>query len=418
MTSTLEILKNTHSLDKEAVFSLLELPDLPPDIRRVLEIRQQVGKTSVKKLQAMQVCSNADDRARGLHQYHGATTGRWAGRRLQTQNLPRPKLKQDMIESYFNCLAVPDHRVRGPLVDSIIGDVLSVTSDSIRGFIAAPEGRELLCADFSNIEGRVLAWLAGQEDKLDAFRAYDAGKGPDLYNVAAAGILGVPVADVTADQRQSIGKVSELAFGYQGGLGAWRQFSPDDGRTDDEIDGFKNAWRDRYPKIVDLWYALERAAMSAVKNPGKTFDVNGLIRYKMSGSFLFCRLPSSRVIVYPYPDIRQKEMPWGEERAAMFFLGQNTITRKWGRMDTYGGKLSENVTQAVARDVLADAMIRLSNQGFEIVMHVHDEIVAETEAVSAASQFPRFTACMAALPRWAEGLPIAVSGWHGRRYRK
>lgn len=443
---------------KDDVAKALELPDLPPDVRLALELRKEAAKSSTAKLEAMLKGTCEDGRSRGLHQFHGATTGRWAGRRIQTQNFPRPRLEQSSIEHVFSALASGDTDLARETMEVIYGPPIGVISDCLRGFIVPAPGKKLVAADESNIEGRVLAWLAGEEWKVQAFRDFDRDPllYPDLYKLMAQKIYGVPHTEISKeDFRRLIGKVAELACGFQGGVGAFQSMAvvylvdiPDS-----QADEIKKMWRAANPRIVAFWYALEEAALSAVHNPSRTFSA-GKIRYKVQGSFLWCELPSKRLICYPYP--RAWKQVWatlqgpkkevkktfhgetaaGAEEAArdyaakngttinhiseasdiLTYMGQDTLSKKWERQKAYGGFLAENATQAVARDVLAEALQRLEAKGYEIVMHVHDEAVAEVDAAFGSAE--EMESIMAEVPAWAAGLPVAAQGWEGRRYQK
>ena len=300
---------------------------------------------------------------------------------------------------------------------------LSVVGDCLRGMIKAPSGRKIVAADYSNIEGRVLAWLAGETWKLDAFRAFDRGDGPDLYKVTAGEILGINPKIVSKDQRQAYGKVPELALGYQGGVGAFQTMAVTYGVevTDGEAERIRDLWRAKHPHIKDFWRDLEVAAIAAVRDPGTTHHARSIV-FRVAGSFLFMRLPSGRFLAYAYPEIQNKEMPWCDDRGhpvwkpSLSFMGVNSYTRKWERCFTYGGSLAENATQAAARDILADAMPRLEAAGYEVVLTVHDEVVAEVdEGFGSVDDFVRV---MTDLPAWADGCPVAASGFEAERYRK
>jgi DNA polymerase len=282
----------------------------------------------------------------------------------------------------------------------------------LRGFIVPRPGHKFIGADFSSIEARVLAWLAGEEEVLEVFRTH--GK---IYEKAAAEIYGVKLEQVTKAQRQ-IGKVAILALGYGGGKGAFQQMAKGYGVkvSDDEAEGIKTRWREANSKIVNFWYALENAAFAAISIPGKIIPCRG-ISFKLNGSFLWAKLPSGRCLCYPYPKLEIKMKKWGSEKETLTYMTEDSLTRKWVRCETYGGSLCENVTQAVARDVLAEAIIRLEEANYPVVMHVHDEILCEVPEIE-EGDVEKFEEIMSSVPPWASGLPIKAEGWSGERYQK
>lgn len=402
-------------LAKADVLDALQMDTLPPDCRRVLLLRQEAGKTSTAKLKAMKEAASADGRVRGTMQYHGAGTGRWAGRRIQPHNMPRPHLKLKEIEDALRNMGDPD------FLSVFYGSPLSVVSSSLRSLICAAPGRDLLAADFSNIEGRGLAWLAGEHRKLGRFANFDAGTGPDIYKATAAAILGKPVASITDNERQTFGKVPELACGFGGGVGAFQQMA----KTylvkvpDETAERAKNGWRADNPSIVNYWYALEGAANDAVLHPGAKYSAGPKGRevvFKVSGSFLWCRLPSARVLCYPYPTIKAIETPWGEMKDQVHYMTVDGLSNKWVETHTYGGKLAENVTQALCRDLLVAAIRNVEKAGYPVVLHVHDEVVAEVPKDFGSLE--KYESLCASMPPWAAGLPVVAKGWRGERYRK
>lgn len=399
-------------LAKADVLDALTDSDLPRSVRQALNLRKEAAKSSTAKLIAMKNRASRDGRVRGCFQYHGASTGRWAHRGIQPGNLPRPRIgiKPSHIQEMIGMLGSRD------TLDMNYGPVLDALADCIRGMITAGPGRELIAMDFSAIEARVLAWLAGEEKVLDIFRTH--GK---IYEHAAGGIYNKKLEEVNKDERQ-IGKVAVLALGYGGGVGAFQSMARVYGVKveDDKADEIKKAWRDSHKKIVHYWYDLEGAAINAVElgvvckagAPGRQ------VAFKKSGSFLWCKLPSGRVLCYPYPQIKEIETPWGEPKSALVFMSVNGTTQKWEETKTYGGSLAENITQAVARDLLAEAILRLEDNGYPVVMHVHDEAVVEIPADSPKDIEHRIEEIMAIVPTWAKGLPVAAEGWRAFRYRK
>jgi DNA polymerase bacteriophage-type len=405
---------------KADVTDALTLPDLPEKCREVLLVRQEAGKSSTAKLRAMAEAAGEDNRLRGMFQYHGAGTGRWAGRKVQLQNMPRPHLPHDEIDRAIETMSNLPTVDAVKAIGALYGQPLDIISWSLRGMLTAAPGNTLYAADFANIEGRGLAWLAGEEWKLDAFRAYDAGTGPDLYKVSAHRIYGTPVADVDGDQRQ-IGKVAELACGYGGGVGAFQQMAKNyQMKISDELaESIKTRWRDAHPGTVNYWYDVERAAVEAVLNIGRTTTAGAAgrqVKYKVSGSFLWCLLPSGRAICYPYPKMQARETPWGELKDQLHYMTVNSTTNKWEETHTYGGKLVENITQAVCRDLLAYSMFAAEAAGYPVVLHVHDEVVSERKAGKGGAK--EFEEVCSGTPLWAKGLPVVAAGWTGRRYRK
>ncbi|TWA89535.1 DNA polymerase [Bradyrhizobium stylosanthis] len=417
------------TLDKTFVEEMLARDHLDPPVRRALELRQEAGKASVAKIDAILNGMSADGRARGLLQFNAANTGRWAGRRFQPQNLKRPPEDFDCDGAIEVILKYPTQKAIDTL-DAMYDAPMSCLSYILRGLIKAPAGKKIVAADFSNIEGRVLAWLAGARKKLDAFRAYDRGEGPDLYKVMAGMILRKRPEDVTKDERQVRGKVPELACGFGGGVGAFQTMAHTYNVKidDDEADEIKKAWRQENPEIVQFWYDCENAAIKAISKPGHVFTA-GPLAYKVVGSFLWCRLPSGRALCFPYPKIYPVKTPWGETKDAVTFKtvpnvsnsrkivwADESNTSRWARISTYGGDLAQGPTQAVARDFLAEAMVRLERHNYPIILTCHDENVSEADAdFGSASEYEEI---MCELPSWGGGIPIAASGFESSRYRK
>jgi DNA polymerase len=426
-------------------------PDLPDAVRELLAIRLEASTTSTAKYKALINAASSDGRLRGGLQFCGAArTGRWSGKLFQPQNLPRPSHSYAEVEASIEAFT-------SGTADLLFPDVIARASSCIRSAIVAPDGKKLIAADLSNIEGRMLAWLAGEEWKLKAFAEFDAGIGHDLYILAYARAFGLNPDAVTKDQRQ-LGKVQELALGYQGAVGAFLSMAQLYGMDlpEDEVLRLVKSWRRANSKIRDFWYWLGDAAISATQNPGKT-TYCGRLLLRRDGAWLRIQLPSGRFLCYPQPRVEKVREPcrecdgdgcvlpadatatatafmpeddpaavrcvacggsgWGRDKQQLTYAGVNQYTRKWERLRTYGGKLAENVTQAASRDVLAAAMPHVEAAGYEIVLTVHDEIVTEAPDDPAFSP-EALSAILATNPPWASGLPLAAAGFEGARYRK
>ena len=402
----LDYIHDTHGYtlpgyDATAIREALNDAALPHPVRQLLEIRQQSGKTSTAKFQAIACVTSAiDNQARGLLMYHGASTGRWSGRHIQPQNLPRPSSDADTC---IEAVAARDAQ----LLSALYTNPMDAISSCLRGTITAPAGKRLLVADYAAIEARVLAWLAGQQDVLDVFR----GDGR-LYEHTAAKIYRTTAESVDTEQR-FVGKVAALALGYGGGAVAFQKMADAYGVEieTERAEQIKTDWREANSGIVKFWRDVERAAISAVDNSGKIFNARG-IRFRTLDGYLRCRLPSGRALAYYKPTLAEGRFGMRQVE----FSGTNSVTRKWERQTTYGGKLVENVTQAVARDLLAEAMLRVESAGYEIVLSVHDELIAEVP--NSFGNVAEFSALMCELPKWAEGLPLTAEGFACERYRK
>lgn len=373
--------------------------DIDPEARRLLEIRLSIAKASLAKYDKLLGVAPFGV-ARGLLRYHGAATGRWSGNLFQPQNLPRPDFDDTDLCIEFFPKRDPEE------IELLFGDPLEALSSCLRGMIKARDGHRLIVSDFSQIESRVLAWLARDVGKLKAYE-----DGDDIYKRNAAAAFKVPYSEVTKDQR-TIGKVIELACGYQGSVGAFQQFANVYGLVipDDEAKVLIDAWRTGNPKVVSYWYAIEAAAVKAVAEPG-VVSTHHNVAFKVQGSFLFCRLPSGRLLSYHRPHLKE-----GRYGMQVGFYNVNSVTRKYGRETTYGGKLVENITQAVARDLMAERMIELDERGYPLLLTVHDEIIAE--APNGFGSLDEFNEIMKTVPEWAAGIPIDVDGFEAGRYRK
>ncbi|MBR5865747.1 MAG: hypothetical protein IKY89_05690 [Alistipes sp.] len=389
------------SLNKATIKDLLgQIKD--PTVRRVLELRQLLGKTSTKKYNAMTTAVCRDQRVRGLLQYYGAgRTGRWAGRLVQVQNLPQNHLDQ---------IGLVREIVRSRDLESlemIFDSVPDVLSQLIRTAFVAKDGHTFLVADYSAIEARVIAYLAGEQWRLDVF----AGSGK-IYEASYAKAFHVPIESVKkgSPERQK-GKIMELALGYGGGPNALKAFGADKlGLTEAEMQQLVDAWRAASPTIPKLWRSVEHAAKDALLNPGRSYyvrrrDGKAVCKYWRDANALRCQLPSGRVLSY-----------WGARlEDGIVFMGQNQTTRKWEKTQTWGGRLVENIVQAFARDCLAVAMTRLTAAGYKIVFHVHDELIAEAPV---GSRWQDMAEIMAQPIDWAPGLLLPADGYETPFYMK
>ena len=399
-------------LTKDTLESALR-GDLDPKVRELLEVRQQAAATSPAKYKALIDAVSSDGRLRGTIQFSGAArTARDAGRIFQPQNLPRTP---DWFDEKVQDITVRAFKADA---DHLIWDNVSERcSMAVRGCLIAPRRRKLVIADLSNIEGRVLAWLAGEEWKIKAFRAYDHGEGHDLYKVTAGKILGKDPADVTKEERQLQGKTPELAGGYQGGVGAYRVMGGPvfEAMDDEAIQAIVWAWRKEHPKTKSLWYDIEAAAKGAIENPGTVTEVRGgLLRFDVKvdtfdRSWLRMRLPSGRFLCYVDAKVDRDDR--------ITYSGVNQYTRKWQTLDTYGGKLTENAVQAIARDVFMTGMRRAEEHDYPVVLRVHDELVCEVPD-HAGYTAEVLAGLMSTNPGWAIGLPLSAAGFETRRYRK
>lgn len=414
------------SIDKENVKFLLTL-ELDPVVRKFLEMRQILGRSSIAKYKTILAQSFVDQRCHGLFIYHGAGTGRWAGAGVQPQNLPRPagiknacgilSYEDDLYADEYDAEMLSSGDIEA--VKMFWKDPMTLSADLIRTMFMASEGKEFVCADFSAVEARGIAWLAEQESQLEAFI-----KGRDIYKVAASGIFKIRYEDVDGggkgDQRQ-IGKTATLACGFGGGWGAMLRFGADKlGLTEEEGEQIVKAWREANNKIVEWWYALTKASVCAMQYPGERFKAGKYISFKKEGKFLTMRLPSGRNLYYPSAKVEEVEMPWSTESKPVFkkvvtAMTQN-VAKQWIRQPLSHVKLSENATQATCRDLLVNAMMNVEKAGYKVVMHIHDEIVCEIE--KGKGNLKEFESLMTKTPSWAEGLPLKAEGWIGNRYKK
>ena len=386
----------TDTLGKKAVTELLKTA--PENLREVLALRQQLAKSSVKKYQAMQNAVCSDGRARGMFQFYGANrTGRWAGRLIQMQNLPQNHLPD--LEQARELVQVGDYEA----VKMLYEDVPDTLSQLIRTAFVARPGAKFIVADFSAIEARVIAWLAGEEWRQEVF-----AEGKDIYCASASQMFGVPVEKhgINGHLRQK-GKIAELALGYGGSVGALKAMGAIEmGLSEDELQPLVQAWRDANPNIVRFWWAVDSAAMNAVAN--KTSDSTYGIDFTYKSGMLFITLPSGRKLTYVKPKIGENK--FGSPCVTYEGVGG---TKKWERLESYGPKFVENIVQATARDILCYSMKTLRNTS--MVMHIHDEIVIEADR---RMSLDAVCEQMGRTPPWAQGLLLRADGYETDFYRK
>lgn len=462
------------SMDKDDVEELLhDVDDLPDRVRRALELRQEGAKPSVEKIGAMldRVCD--DGRARGVYLHHGAgQTGRFSSRGVQAHNMP--KYRKDFekaieeglrLDVLFDTIRTGEPEIVELMYGEKLGRPLHLLSDAVRSFIWAAPGHEFIDADYSSIEGRMAAWFAGEDWKLDAFKALDRGEGHGIYELAAAGIYGIPVETVTKAHRPT-GKVAELSCQYQTGVGGIKKFARQnkiklptlydalwaaaDGEQREFVEKrfadrtaahdpnttalgragwiaaelIKVGWRGKHPMIVSAWQLLEDAATEAVLSPGVQCQAIG-VRYLVRHGFLWCQLPSGRCLAYGAPKYQDVEAPWAdktlepakrEKKKSITVRGVDAQTERWERFPIYGGSLFNNVVQGAARDILVNGMRKAEAAGYPIVLHTHDEMAAEVPR--GFGDLASFERLICELPPWAAGMPLTAGGWRGKRYRK
>jgi DNA polymerase len=431
---------------------------MTPAAREAMTIRAAIGSAAVKKTYAMRNQCAPDGRLHDLFSYHAARTGRATGNGPQPTNLPNsgPEVLLCVCGKHYGltlnscpwCGQYSAERVEwnaAATEDALeviatrslaalmyfFGEGLPIISACLRGLFVSAPGHDLICSDYSSIEAVVLAEIAGEAWRREVFQTHGR-----IYEISAAKITGIPFDEAVRHPRRKLGKVAELASGYQGWIGGWKAFGADEFLSDEEIKQAILAWRAASPAIVELWGGQERdwrperhgcegAAINAVQSPGQWQEVTRLdgefsgVMFLSQGDVLYCRLPSGRYLTYHRPRLRESERRPGT--LALSYEGQNTNPKNgpvgWIRMDTWGGRLVENIVQATARDVLRRATIALEASGYPIVLHVYDEIVSEVpEGVGSIEEFERI---MSTMPEFAADWPVrAKGGWRGKRYRK
>lgn len=442
-------LDNTRS---DTFNQLLKYPHLEAECRELMDLAIASNKTSTAKYAALDPAVSPDSRFRGGLQFAGASrTRRWAGRMFQPQNLPSRGLPpSDAVDRYIECLKAGTH-------DLFFDNLMLFGAAALRGVVVPPPGKKLEVADLSNIEGRVLAWLAGEQWKLSAFRDYDAGTGPDLYNITASSILGGDPWKVSKKDRNVFGKVPDLACGYQGGVAGFQTFAKAYGvrmadhwatiqqmiraelveKARGNIEKFgrpqlesleisetewlasetcKLAWRDRHPKTVRLWYGLQEACKSAINQWGAVFPVGQFLKVKCvsysNQRWMLIRLPSGRYLTYFDPKLIDGDLTYMGDAAEV-----GKTTRQWTRVWTHGGKLTGNCCQTVARDILMPALLVAEQRGYLPVLSVHDEAITEVPDTDAFTT-DGLVGILSANSAWNQGLPLSAAGFSCYRYRK
>jgi DNA polymerase len=375
--------------------------------RELLEVRQAASKTSTAKYAAFEMRSRTDGRVRDNLVYHTASTGRFGGAGVQPQNFPRGTIEDTDLAA--DVLADPATDLE--LVRLLYGRPLDVFSSCLRAMIKASPGREFVGGDYAGIEARVLFWIAGHEQGLTAFR-----EERDLYVEMAAEIFDAALDSITKSQR-FLGKSAILGCGFGMGKKKFFETCRSQGQEiEPELaERAVKAYRAAHWPVVRTWALIERAAIEAVRQRGRSFKICKT-RWFVEGDFLYCELPSGRRLAYYKPSLRMKPTPWGEKRPVLYSWALNPKTRKWEEEGTYGGKLVENVVQAIARDLMCDAMLRAEAAECPVVLTVHDELLTEPDAGRMSVE--EFEALMAKTPVWADGLPVKVEGWKGLRYKK
>lgn len=416
------------SLDKTALAELMQR-ELPESVSAALLIRADAAKASAAKLTAMFACVNSDERMRGLLLYHAAGTGRWGGKLVQPQNFPRGEVEAG---PFFEYISRGDHDAV-----SCFANPLTLVSSALRGCLIPSAGAQLVAGDYSAIEARVLAWLAGEGELLAQFRRYDEGdKTQDPYVRAAMRLYKLPFEAVQKFPHRQTGKFQILGCGFQMGKKRARDAAKLVYQltiSEEEAEEIVESYRAANTQIVQFWWDLDDAAKEAVREPGSVQTV-GVVKFTKRGSYLYCILPSGRPLCYAAPRLEMRRMPEDWDRVEVFegpggrkqelrtpqyregvvVSGVNSQTKKWVREHYYGGKWAENITQAVARDLMAEGMRRAEEAGFRVLLSVHDEVVAEHESLD----HELLERVLEQVPAWALGCPVKAEGWTGDRYRK
>jgi DNA polymerase len=398
-------------LTGETVEAALQRADLSALVRRALQIRSHVCQTSTAKHETLLDIVCDDGTVKGLLTYHGASTGRWASRGgLNAQNLPRPPLKDKDIATAHEVLATGDHE----LAYMLFGDqVMDAAVSTVRGVIKAPPGYEFIDADWSSVENRIGSWIADQQDKVDMF-----AKGLDEYKVfASQSLYGVPYEAVTKDQRQ-VSKSAVLGCMFGQGAKGLVEYAKGYGveLTEERSQEIVDAYRGEYGRVRSLWYGCGDAILDAVRNPGVQVTAGPYLKFSVLKNFLWMKLPSNRVICWFAPQVEMLDTPWGEQRPGVTVMGVDRFTRKWSRQKLIGSSVYQSAVQGSARDLMADALLRLEAAGYPVVLLVHDEFLSLVPEGHGNEQEFRDILCQG--PEWAKGLPLAAESWRGVRFKK
>lgn len=392
------------SLSKEIMPDLLQQFKDYTDIIELLNIRKKLSKTSIKKYYAMLNCAMKDNRCRGLFQFYGANrTGRWAGRLLQLQNLSK---------NHISHIEIPRELIRAQdreAVEIMYDDVADILSQLVRTALIAPKGKTFAVADFSAIEARVISWLANEKWRMDVFK----GDGK-IYEATGSKMFNVPISAITKGSAlRDKSKISELALGYEGSLGALKRMGGERmGLSDTEMIGLVRKWRAANPAIVEMWEEIDNAAKEAVRYQRPVHCTCKDLIFDCDGKYMTIQLPSGRKLFYAEPRFKDKKI--GRSTTPSRILCYGGIiqeTNQWGEIDTYGGKLTENIVQAIARDLLGNSMLNMQKEGFAITMHVHDEAIAEIPLENAKEHYAKMVKTMEQVPTWASDFPLKADGY-------
>jgi len=397
--------KEIKSLAKDLISDLITEAGAGP-VSDVLKMRKKLAKSSTKKYEAMINCVCDDERVHGLFQFYGANrTGRWAGRLVQLQNLPRNYIKD--LDNAREVIASGDYDLASMLYD----DISKILSQLIRTTFIAKEGYTFAVADFSAIEARVLSWLAGEEWREEVFRTH--GK---IYEASASRMFNVPLEEVTKDSEyRARGKNAELALGYQGAIGAMKRMGGEEmGMSDNDMKSTVTKWRKANPKIVALWDNFDRCMKKALSSQSVVVSKFKNVEFAYEDEALTIKLPSGRKLFYWDPKFVMNKF----QTRSVAYKGVDQKTKQWIHIDTYGGKIVENVVQAISRDLLAQSMLKLDAYGYPIAMHVHDEVVCEVKLEIADQELKDIEEIMGLDIDWAEGLPLNADGYITRYYKK